>query len=215
MSEQDDLLIGSFPYVPKQERAQQKRKALLESGRTLFTANGYEQTTAKDIAAHAGVAVGTFYRYFSDKRQLLMALLEDQLDKLLPPEPSWFSTDPESVLASLLEKHAKRLSELGLHRVLPELIVKDTELAEVLGEAKRKAYTRILEGLQRARQQGLTWKDLELETVTWSILMLVENSHEKEQQTGSPANYLEIAKVICRMVFPPDVLASLRNKNSI
>lgn len=215
MSGQDDLPIGSFPYVPKQERAQQKRNALLECGRSLFIANGYEQTTAKDIAAHAGVAVGTFYRYFSDKRQLLMSLLEDQLEKLLPPEPSWFSHDPESVLASLLEKHANRLSKLGLHRVLPELIIKDTELAEIFGEAKRKAYTRILEGLQMARQHGLTWGDLDLETVTWSIMMLVENCHEKERQTGSPVNYLEIAKVICRMVFPPDVLVSIRNKNGI
>ncbi|MDV2687606.1 helix-turn-helix domain-containing protein, partial [Alkalihalophilus lindianensis] len=65
MSEREDRLAGEFPFIPRQERAQQKRNALLESGRILFVSKGYEHTTAKEIAAHAGVATGTFYRYFS------------------------------------------------------------------------------------------------------------------------------------------------------
>src|SRR3954453_1910288 len=112
MPDREDKLVGEFPFVPKQERAQQKRNALIQSGQALFHAKGYEHTTAKEIAAHAGVATGTFYRYFSDKRQLLMSLLEDKLDKLLPPEPSWISSDPVALLASLLEVHNKRLNKL-------------------------------------------------------------------------------------------------------
>ncbi|NRD79431.1 TetR/AcrR family transcriptional regulator [Bacillus sp. BRMEA1] len=213
MSDQADLLVGSFPFVPKQERAQQKRNALLNSGRTLFILKGYEQTTAKEIASHAGVAVGTFYRYFSDKRQLLLALLEDQLDKLLPPEPSWLAHDPELLLTTMLEKHFERLNQLGIHRVLTELIMKDSELAEVFRTAKRKIHAKILAGLIKAFDHGLTWRDLDLETVTWSLIVLVENVQEKECQSGIPANYQEIAKVICRMVFPPQVIIELKTKN--
>lgn len=210
MSDRDDLLTGEFPFVPKQERAQQKRNALLESGHALFITKGYEQTTAKEIASHAGVATGTFYRYFSDKRQLLMALLEDKIDKLLPPEPSWFSNDPESLLASLLEAHYKRLNELGLQRVLSELLPKDTELAQVLGASKRKIHDRIHSGLKQANEKGLTWKDLDLDTVTWAIMVLLEKGYEKERQTGEKADFKEISKVISRMVFPPEVLEQLR-----
>lgn len=210
MPDNDDLLIGEFPFLPKQERAQQKRNALLESGLHLFISSGYEQTTAKEIAAHAGVATGTFYRYFSDKRQLLMSLLEDKIDKLLPPEPSWVSRDPESLLASLLEAHNKRLSEVGLQRVLPELVLKDPGLAEFLGDARRKIYSRILFGLKQAEENGLTWKDLDLEAVAWAILVLVENSHGNDNLGGKRTDYQEISKVICRMVFPPDVLEQLR-----
>ena len=37
MSERDEgQLVGTFPSIPKQIRAQQKRLALLESGRSLF-----------------------------------------------------------------------------------------------------------------------------------------------------------------------------------
>lgn len=211
MSDQDDLLIGEFPFLPKQERAQLKRNALLESGQTLFISKGYEQTTAKEIAAHAGVATGTFYRYFSDKRQLLMSLLEDKLDKLLPPEPSWVSSDPVALLASLLDLHNKRLNKLGLQRVLPELVLKDPGLAEFISEARRKIHSRILLGLKQAKEKGLTWDDLDLDTVAWAILILVENGHGKEDQSRNRVDFQEVSKVICRMVFPPEVLQQLRN----
>ncbi|QCJ42421.1 TetR/AcrR family transcriptional regulator [Bacillus sp. S3] len=211
MPDREDKLVGEFPFVPKQERAQQKRNALIESGYALFNSKGYEQTTAKEIAAHAGVATGTFYRYFSDKRQLLMSLLEDKLEKFLPPEPSWAASDPESVMAALFESHYERLNEVGLRRVLPELLSKDSELAEVLGAARRKIHARIHDGLVQASEKGLTWRDLDLEMVSWAIMVLVENGQEKESQSGKKADYLEMSKVICRMVFPPDVLAEFRN----
>lgn len=206
MSDREELLVGKFPFVPKQERAQQKRDALLESGHKLFISKGYEQTTAKEIAADAGVATGTFYRYFSDKRQLLLSLLEDQIEKLMVPEPSWRTSDPESLIESLLEAHEKRLSEIGLHRVLPELLPKDPELAEVLLQAKRTIHGRILSGLKKAYEQGLTWKDLDLETVTWSMMLLAENAHEKAKQCDEKTDYRQVAKVICRIVFPPDII---------
>ncbi|WP_462409791.1 TetR/AcrR family transcriptional regulator [Neobacillus sp. Marseille-QA0830] len=211
MSEREDLHIGDFPIIPKQERAQAKRNALLDSGHILFVSKGYEHTTAKDIAAHAGVAIGTFYRYFSDKRQLLMSLLEDKIDNYLPPEPSWTAKDPEIYLAKVLEEHETSLNESGLYRVLPEIILKDAELAEMLSGAKRKIHARVLSDLQRAYDAGLTWKDLDLETVAWSILVLVETGFEKYLQSGKPTDYYALAKVICRLVFPPEILKTLRN----
>lgn len=210
MSEREDRLAGEFPFIPRQERAQQKRNALLESGRILFVSKGYEHTTAKEIAAHAEVATGTFYRYFSDKRQLLMSLLEDKIDYFLAPEPYWFSNDPEAFLASLLETHANRLHRSGLYRVLPEVLSKDSYLYEVVQAARKGVHARILFGLKKIYEKGLTWKDLDLATVAWSIIVLVESGYEKEAQSGKRVNYQEIAKVICRMVFPPEVLAKLR-----
>ena len=44
----------------------------------LFRESGYNQTTAAEIAARAGVTERTFFRYFADKREVLFA----QADKL-------------------------------------------------------------------------------------------------------------------------------------
>ncbi|WP_040209345.1 TetR/AcrR family transcriptional regulator [Neobacillus jeddahensis] len=212
MPDGEDKLVGEFPFFPKQERAQQKRKALIDSGYALFNSKGYDLTTAKEIASHAGVATGTFYRYFSDKRQLLLSLLEDKLENFLPPEPSWIAGDPETVLISLLETHYKRLEEVGLHRVLPELIAKDPELADVLGKARRKIHESITSGLQQAQEQGLTWSDMDVDTLSWAIMVLVENGPDKENQCGRKIDCKEMASLICRMVFPPEVLKQLRKQ---
>jgi TetR/AcrR family transcriptional regulator, mexJK operon transcriptional repressor len=212
MSElEDEHLVGKYPYVPQQERALQKRRALLESGRALFIEKGYEQTNAKEIASHAGVATGTFYRYFTDKRQLMMSLLEDQMEKLLPPEPNWTNVDPEAFLATVLEQHYKRLDQLGLSRVLPELILKDSQFAEVLAEAKQITHSRILLSLEKAKEQGIVWQDLDLDTVSWSIMVLSEKIPEKQQESGSHVDYYELAKIICRLVFPPEDIKHLRD----
>ncbi|NWQ41550.1 TetR/AcrR family transcriptional regulator [Bacillus sp. EB106-08-02-XG196] len=215
MSDREEQLVGEFPLIPKQERAQIKRDLLLKSGHELFVSRGFEHTTAKEIAAHAGVATGTFYRYFSDKRQLLMSLLEDQIEMLMPPEPKWGVSDPESTLASLLESHDERLKEIGLQRLLPELLAKDTEFAEVLAAGKRKIFTRILSGLKRAYDNDLTWNDLDLNTVTWSVMILAEHAHEKMKHCGNQTDYREVAKVMCRIIFPPEVMKQLRTNGTV
>jgi AcrR family transcriptional regulator len=37
----------------------------------LFAENGYEETTAAQIADHAGLNRATFFRHFADKREVL------------------------------------------------------------------------------------------------------------------------------------------------
>jgi hypothetical protein len=94
--------------------------------------------------------------------------------------------------------------------VLPELLAKDTEFAEVLAAAKRKIFTRILSGLTLAYEKNLTWKDLDLNTVTWSMMTLAEHAPEKMKQCGIVTDYREVAKVICRLIFPPEVIKKLQ-----
>lgn len=49
---------------------------------TLFQTRGYEQTTAADIAAEAGVTQRTFFRHFPDKREVLFGGEAEFIDVL-------------------------------------------------------------------------------------------------------------------------------------
>ncbi|MFS0635334.1 TetR/AcrR family transcriptional regulator [Mesobacillus foraminis] len=206
----DENLVGSFPFVPRQERAVKKKDALLQSGRYLFITKGYENTTAKEIAAHAGVATGTFYRYFSDKRQLFMYLVKDKLANLLPPEPEWEAGDPEQLLFSLLENYQQRLYEVKLDKVVVELLPKDPDLAETLKEAKRNMHNRICNGLKRAQEKGHVWKDLDPSAIAWSVLVLLENAAKDD--SGQSIDFRQLARLIGRMVFPPEVIKRLQSE---
>lgn len=58
--------------MPKAERRQQ----ILAAARGLFQKRGYHLTTIDDIVAQAGVARGTFYLYFEDKRAIFGDLID-------------------------------------------------------------------------------------------------------------------------------------------
>ena len=49
---------------------QSKRQAIIEAALDIFAKQGYEETTIAQIAAAAGVAVGTVYLYFHNKREI-------------------------------------------------------------------------------------------------------------------------------------------------
>lgn len=63
-------------------RGEQKaatRLKIRDAAWALFTEQGYEQTTTKQVAERAGVAVGTVFVHASDKPDLLMLVMHDRL----------------------------------------------------------------------------------------------------------------------------------------
>ncbi|MBD2042979.1 TetR/AcrR family transcriptional regulator [Microcoleus sp. FACHB-672] len=50
----------------------QTRTRILQSAQRLFANKGYEGTTTRDLAADAGVAEGTLFRHFSNKKAILV-----------------------------------------------------------------------------------------------------------------------------------------------
>jgi AcrR family transcriptional regulator len=67
---------------PLRRDAERNRQRILAAARDLFATKGLEPHL-NDIAHHAGVGVGTIYRRFSSKEDLLEALFEDALNQLV------------------------------------------------------------------------------------------------------------------------------------
>ncbi|MGE0320933.1 MAG: TetR/AcrR family transcriptional regulator [Polyangiaceae bacterium] len=61
---------------PKPADRQARRQQILEAARVVFAKRGYHQTTIEHIVAEAGVARGTFYLYFEDKRSVFGELID-------------------------------------------------------------------------------------------------------------------------------------------
>lgn len=62
--------------MAEQRETRDRRMQILEAAVTLFAERGYQRATVKEIAARAGIAPGTIYLYFRNKRELLLALAE-------------------------------------------------------------------------------------------------------------------------------------------
>jgi AcrR family transcriptional regulator len=55
------------------------RRRILEAARGRFTESGFEAATTREIAAEAGIAVGTLFNYFPSKEAIAMAMVAEAL----------------------------------------------------------------------------------------------------------------------------------------
>lgn len=55
------------------------RRRITDSARKLFSGNGFQNTTTRDIARAAGIASGTLFNYFATKEAIAMSLVAHAL----------------------------------------------------------------------------------------------------------------------------------------
>ena len=63
--------------TPQQERSRETKQRIINAGLKLFSEKGFYKTNSKEIAREAGVSIGSFYIYFSDKKALFREVLVD------------------------------------------------------------------------------------------------------------------------------------------
>ena len=168
----------ALPRIPKQERSRAKRDALLRTAARLFAERGFDATTTTDIAAAAGVSVGTLYSYFQDKRQILLTFMADtgaMLASLNLPA-AMDGPDPRQTLRRTLARALPYgIDSYRLHRAWMSLRERDPELAAYGIEVLRWIYHELLVAIRRAHAEGKTWPDLDMERTCWTLTMLLDH----------------------------------------
>jgi len=61
-------------FTQFQAPEKQTRTTILQTAQRLFAKNGYDGTTIRELAKQAGVAEGTLFHYFSNKKKILIEL---------------------------------------------------------------------------------------------------------------------------------------------
>ncbi len=109
------------------------RGRLQEAALALFAERGFDQTTAAEIAARAGVTERTFFRHFPDKREVLFggsALLQERMVEGVAGAPA--TDGPLDAVARGLDAAAAMLGEFrrDLSRQRQVVIAANPELRE-------------------------------------------------------------------------------------
>jgi AcrR family transcriptional regulator len=87
--------------------AQRNRERILSAGRELFASQG-PQAQMDEIAAHAGVGIGTLYRHFPTKEALLTAMVRDRFQAFAEiARDAENISDPREALDSVMHRSAE------------------------------------------------------------------------------------------------------------
>jgi AcrR family transcriptional regulator len=128
------MALDAIGYPPS-DMARWKPDAagrLMKAAITLFAEQGYDETTVAEIAASAGLAKRTFFRYFSDKREVLFSGYQDLerlwLDAVAAAAPG---VSPLAAATAGLDPVAEMFTErLEFARIRARIIEGNPELKE-------------------------------------------------------------------------------------
>ena len=175
--------------------ARRNRARILEAARALVAATGAE-ATMEDIARHAEVAVGTLYRHFPAKEDLVAAVLDDAAAQIAAlAERALAAVDrgaePVAELDALFRAVADRHATDRAFKAASGRLDHDLEAALAAappGSGAERATRAITALLDRARASGAVRPD-----VTFADLVLLLGSVPgPEVDDARRARYLDI-----------------------
>jgi AcrR family transcriptional regulator len=152
-------------------KGRQTRQAIEEAARALFARRGFHGTTLADITAAAGKSPAVFYRYFTDKEDLLAALAEDFLCELVDlPKIA----DDGDFFASAVEVYwAMFKPNIGIMAAVDQLAATQQRFGALRNRFRRFGIDIIGASVLRAQQEGYA-VELDVDHTALAIALLFE-----------------------------------------
>lgn len=153
---------------PLRADAERNRRRIIEAAARLFARKGLD-ASFDDVAREAGVGVGTVYRRFPDREQLLQALFEDRLESMIAVFERVATA--EDAMAGLREFAERTVEQHVTDRGLKELIFGQAECAERISGVQARVIPIAEDLVARAKAQGALRPDVGLADVMMAVFM--------------------------------------------
>jgi AcrR family transcriptional regulator len=154
---------------PLRSDAERNRQRILSAAGRVFAERGLG-ATMDEIAAQAGVGVGTVYRRYPDKQLLIDALFEQRIEELARVgEQALAAEDPWQGLIAYLEA---AIAQQAANRGLRDLLLSSTHGHDRVARARERLAPITARLLERAQTDGQLRADLAANDVPLLYLML-------------------------------------------
>jgi len=162
-------------------RALDRRKHIMAVASQVFAEKGYYATTISDLATAAGIAKGTIYWYFNNKRSIMIAILDDISQEIVKTFGGILMSAPDGLEAilgcvapalDLLEKH-------GPIYLMYFLEIGSTD--RTIQEKYRNIYMIVHAGTKAAIKRGVddgAIRDVNPDLAAYAVMGLVERVNE-------------------------------------
>jgi AcrR family transcriptional regulator len=160
---------------PLRSDARRNRERLVASARELLASEGVD-VSVDEITRHAGLGMGTLYRHFPTKEELVDAVLEDAFAELV--ELAEHAAAAEDAWAGLTDFMERALASHAANRGLKDALATHEHGAR--RAAMRERIQPLLRTLiARAQEQGTLRPDFTIEDLSlvfWSVGRVIETT---------------------------------------
>ena len=159
------------PARPLRRDAERNRQRILKAASEVFTECGLE-VSLDEVARQAGVGVGTVYRRFRTKEELVEALFVDRVEAIAAvAERAATEPDPWTGLVLFMEQMAEMLAgDLGLRQMLMFATYGQDQVAY----ARQRNAPLVEKLVERAKAAGQVRPDLSTTDIPFIIFVLTE-----------------------------------------
>ncbi|MGH6654897.1 MAG: TetR/AcrR family transcriptional regulator [Actinocrinis sp.] len=135
--------------------ARRNYEALVATARAVFVEQGTE-VPLEEIARRTGVGVGTLYRHFPSRSDLVAAVYLDDLNSLCAQAEELGKThEPREAVAAYIDLQlAFAFRKIGLHRALKELLAERPDQSQSLSICRSRLIDIVDTLLARAQESG-------------------------------------------------------------
>ncbi|VXC00823.1 TetR/AcrR family transcriptional regulator [Massilia sp. 9I] len=162
----------------KRADAQRNLQSLLEAAMEVFTKSGVD-APVREIAEQAGVGVGTLYRHFPQRADLIVAVLKSQIDACADAAASLAAKHaPDEALARWMERYVDFIvTKRGLSGALQSDNAAYAALPDYFYGRLRPALSSLL---QAAVEQGLVRPGFEADELLRAVATLCKANPDED-----------------------------------
>lgn len=157
-----------------------KRDLILETGKALFWKFGYKRVTIEEICKEAGVSKMTYYKYFTNKIDLVKTIMDDILRVSLEKYKSIMASDrpyPEKVI-ELIHLKQDQIEHMSSEFFKDYVQSGDPELISYLEQLSGESMRMFMDDFKKAQENGDIRQDLRIEFIMYVMNNLVEMASE-------------------------------------
>ncbi len=174
-------LDGAGDVSSGTKRALDRRKHIMAVASKVFAEKGYYATTISDIAAAAGIAKGTIYWYFNNKRSIMLAILDDISTEIRETFGGILQAAPNGLEAVLrcVEPALRLLDKHGPIYLMYFLEIGSTD--HTIREKYRNIYQVVHSGTRHAIERGIdegVVREVNPSLAAYAVMGLVERVSE-------------------------------------
>ncbi|MFW6104113.1 MAG: TetR/AcrR family transcriptional regulator [Bacteroidota bacterium] len=161
-----------------------KQKDIINTAKELFWKHGVSRITMEEISTRANVSKMTLYKYYSNKKNLALAVLKSEVDRSMKKFRSIIESDLpfEEKLEQMFLMKMEGTKDISSEFINDIYQNPDLGLHTYIEEQSRKSTKMFTSFLKDSQKKGLMRKDVKIPFVVYHINQMIQMVTDKQLQ---------------------------------